>query len=269
MMKSWKTTVLPPHAFETHPQKEQDGYITGTFDLYVLGHTVQRGDRFKANLGYLKDANRGYVRFKILYDRDPIESGDESLLLNEVKRHNGTLHEVDIDLSRFAGSSGALVLRVESEGSWSQDRAVWVDARIERGAPSPPPPHLDAYTATNRNPYTEKYIHANTHPHIDHDSNHDAYPSSFSHSISNAHLHLQSFQLYPIHPRPFPKAALPRVRKKTSLSQPSWIRHAPWTAWRSGSITNGRSPVPNPPVPSLVGHTRTDISSSMPSGMMH
>lgn len=131
------------HAFEAHPQKEKDGYITGAFDLYALGFKVQRGDRFKAHIGLLQDANRGRVRFQIIYDQDPIESGDEEKLLDHVKSYDRKLYEVDIDLSRFAGSSGDLILRVESEGDWSQDRAVWADARIEQGSPSQTSPHSD------------------------------------------------------------------------------------------------------------------------------
>jgi hypothetical protein len=136
-------------SFETHPTKQSDGFIRGTFSLSRLGVVIQNGDRLVSSVGFIEGAKEGYVRFSIVYDPDPIESGNEHTLFEISKRYNGQLSEVNLDLSAFAGQRGDIILRVDSLGTWSQDRAVWVNMRIERGpiATSVTPP-TPTYTKT-------------------------------------------------------------------------------------------------------------------------
>jgi hypothetical protein len=130
-------------SFETHPTLEQgqpDSYISGSFSLAKLEVILQQGDRFKAKVGFLHGAELGRVRFTVKYDSDPVEPGDEVELIRINDNYDGQLRDINVDLSAFAGQRGGVILRVDSLGSWSQDRAVWVDPRIERGTAPPPSP---------------------------------------------------------------------------------------------------------------------------------
>ena len=122
-------------AIESYPTMQNNGFIRGTFSLSRLGVTLQNGDHFKAEIGFVQDMTSAQARFKIIYDPDPIESGDEHLLADMTKGYTGTLRTVDVNLGQFAGQGGDLILRVETAGSYTQDRAVWVNPRIDRPAP--------------------------------------------------------------------------------------------------------------------------------------
>lgn len=128
-------------SFETHPTLQQgqpDSYIKGRFSLAQFNVTLQQGDRLKAKVGLLLGAELGRVRFTVTYDSDPVESGGEVELARVDDRYDGQLRNINVDLSAFAGQRGEFTLRVDSLGNWSQDRAVWVNPRIERGAAPPP-----------------------------------------------------------------------------------------------------------------------------------
>jgi hypothetical protein len=122
--------------FETFPAKQRGGYIRGIFSLQQMGITLQAGDRFVADVGFIKGASDGRVRFSVVYDPDPIESGDERRLVELQKRYNGKLQSIRLDLTSYAGQSGTFILQVDADGNQKQDRAVWVNTRIER---TPPP----------------------------------------------------------------------------------------------------------------------------------
>lgn len=131
-------------AIETHPARFEKGYIYGTFSVGLIGH-IQKGDRFKAQVGLLDGAKQGRVTFLVIYDKDPVESGDEIELSRVTETYDGQINSLNLDLSQLAGGRGDLILRVEAEESWSQDRAVWVDPRIDpAGAVTPivPTPSL-------------------------------------------------------------------------------------------------------------------------------
>ncbi len=135
-------------ALETHPARYEDGYIFGTFPLSLFNMQIQKGDRFKVQVGLLGEAKDGRVRFRVIYDRDPIESGDEVELASITEVYDGKIKSLNLDLSPLAGGRGDLILRVEAEGSWSQDRAVWVDPRIEPGGGASPTPPTPSTTPT-------------------------------------------------------------------------------------------------------------------------
>lgn len=126
------------HAIETHPRWVNDGYIYGVFNLQSLGLTLQAGDHFVSEVGFLKGAAAGEVRFSLWYDSKPTQPGGETLLAEKQDQHDGKLRQIEVDLSGYASVSGALLLRVDALGSSGQDWAVWVDPRIER-QPTPTP----------------------------------------------------------------------------------------------------------------------------------
>jgi hypothetical protein len=130
------------HTVESYPTMVTNGFIRGTWALNQLGVTLQSGDRFLTQVGFVDGMTEARARFMVIYDPDPVESGDERQLADITKDYNGKLQTIDVDLSQYAGQGGNLILRVETVGPPSQDRAVWVDPRIERAPPptSPIPP---------------------------------------------------------------------------------------------------------------------------------
>jgi hypothetical protein len=142
--------------FETFPTNQHGGFIRGIFSLQQMGTTLQSGDRFVTHVGFVKGANDGRVRFSVIYDPDPIESGDEKQLADIPKSYNGKLHSIDLDLSKYAGQQGTFILMVDASGSPTADRAVWVDTHIERKQPptSPVPPTKTPTKTRTPTPYT-------------------------------------------------------------------------------------------------------------------
>ncbi len=125
-------------SIQTHPQWTPHGYIFGEFSLGSLGITLQSGDRFESEVGFLSGAQEGNVRFSIYYDASPGQSGGEVLLAEVEDSYDGKLRNLNVNLSNFSGGSGAIVLHVDALDSSAQDWAVWVDPRLEREAAHPP-----------------------------------------------------------------------------------------------------------------------------------
>ena len=142
-------------AIETYPTMQQNGFIRGTFSLARLSVMLQDGDRFIAQVGFAQGMTSARSRFMVIYDPDPVESGNEQQLADVTKSYNGNLHALNIDLSQFAGQQGDIILRVETAGPPTQDRAVWVNARIERQQPpTPVTPPTPTHTNTPPPPIT-------------------------------------------------------------------------------------------------------------------
>jgi len=114
-------SVAPAAAFETHPKWVDGGWISGRFPAY----TVQEGERFKATIGFLKNAGAGDVKFTFGQFGKPS-------LYSKVKTYDGTLVDVDVDLSSLAGQSVEFLLNVNANGGAAQDWAVWINPRIVR-----------------------------------------------------------------------------------------------------------------------------------------
>ncbi len=114
-------------ALETHPQWVTDGVITGTYPTY----TVVSGDHFHARIGFLAlsdgTCGTGNVKFQLNY----IESGVTKALDEWAKTCDGTLRDVDVNLSSIAGKTVQFVLAVLANGSASQDWAVWVSPQVK------------------------------------------------------------------------------------------------------------------------------------------
>ncbi|MBU2610465.1 MAG: hypothetical protein KJ606_05905 [Chloroflexi bacterium] len=112
---------------EMHPKWVDDGVISGLFPVY----TVQSGDHFRTQLGFLLKADGtcgvGNVVFQLNYKvggtLHPLSSWSESC--------DGTLRSVDVDLSGIVGQSVQFAFAVMANGSSAQDWAVWIAPRVE------------------------------------------------------------------------------------------------------------------------------------------
>lgn len=117
----------PSRALQTHPEWILNGTIQGNFDA---NFTIKSGDRFLAQVGFLKGAGvSNGVTFELCYFTfiegtcfDPLQ-----------KTVTGQLAPFEIDLSPLNGyNSGWFQLRVQANGSAEEDWAVWINPRIER-----------------------------------------------------------------------------------------------------------------------------------------
>jgi len=107
------------------PQNINDGYIKGVYPPIV----VQQGDRFKAKVSCENGSVNCLVLFKLGYQ---IGTGPEQTYWVIGEWNDGQFFTVDIDLSELAGKNVSFVIKIESLGSASGDRAVWVTPRITR-----------------------------------------------------------------------------------------------------------------------------------------
>lgn len=111
----------------TFPKHEANGWTSGMYPSYA----VQRGDRLKGRLGFMMNpgdvCGAGDVTFKILY-----REGDTTRQLREwSKTCNGRFTSVDLDISDLRGKTVRFILRVESDGDFADDWAIWNSLRIE------------------------------------------------------------------------------------------------------------------------------------------
>lgn len=110
-------------SLETRPRWVDDGVITGKFPPII----VQSGYRFRARIGCLKDGANCNVNFQVNYR---VGGGALQTFGTWNQIYDGSLQTLDIDLDPLAGSSVEIALAVASNGSTSQDWAVWIDPRI-------------------------------------------------------------------------------------------------------------------------------------------
>ena len=117
----------------TFPQNKQDGYIQGFYPPFK----VQSGDRFRSTINCENGATNCYAAFRLDYQTgtDPIKTFWGPFL----ERYEGSVYNVDIDLSSLAGKDIKFILTVLSAGSASGDRATWVGPYIYRGGGAPAP----------------------------------------------------------------------------------------------------------------------------------
>lgn len=78
-------------SIQTHPKWVTSGYIQGVFPLADFGIKLQSGDRFSSKVGFLKGAGQGEVKFTVLYDSKPNQSGGEVKLAEIVHPYTGKL----------------------------------------------------------------------------------------------------------------------------------------------------------------------------------
>lgn len=113
---------------EVHPIG--GGGIQGVYKVPIV---FRAGDKFRAQIGFLKDAKAGNARLQ-LYFRKEIKSRNLGRMIGEIdKVYNRMLQPWEIDLSPLAGQSGMLILQVINRSPSSVKAGVcWINPRIER-----------------------------------------------------------------------------------------------------------------------------------------
>lgn len=112
----------------TFPKHQSDGFVLGTYPAYL----VQSGDHLKGKLGFVLNpgdtCGSGKVKFQIY-----TTSGAETKLLREWgKTCDGRFIDVDLNLSELKGKSVQFILRLNADGSFEDDWAIWNSLRIEQ-----------------------------------------------------------------------------------------------------------------------------------------
>lgn len=117
--------TMPKPGLWTHPEWKENGVISGRFPAF----DVEAGDRFRATIGCLYDAPACSVRFQLNYRAD---GGALTPFGQWNQDYNGTLQNLDLDLSPLAGKSVEFVLAVLAGPAADQDWAIWYQPRIVR-----------------------------------------------------------------------------------------------------------------------------------------
>jgi len=116
----------PSKVLEIHPQFVNNGTMSGLYPAY----TVVPGERFRAKIGFLAKADGtcgvGNAKFQLNYK----EGGVLKTLGEWTKTCDGSLKELDVDLSSIAGKNVQFALAVLANGPADQDWAVWVRPEI-------------------------------------------------------------------------------------------------------------------------------------------
>jgi len=113
----------------TFPQNTFNGYIRGVYPSL----RVQNGDHFRAIVNCERGSTGCGVLFRVDYQladgiiRDFWAFGEQ---------YEGNTFSVDLDLSTLAGRDVRFVFTILSLGPATNDRALWVEPRIVRTAPS-------------------------------------------------------------------------------------------------------------------------------------
>lgn len=122
-------TIPPGKILEMHPKWVDDGLIRGHFPPY----TVQSGDHFRAEIGFLLKPDGTCGVGNAIFALDcALVSGAFRPLGSWTETCDGALRSVDVNLSDIAGQNVQFVFYVLANGPAAQDWAVWVKPRIER-----------------------------------------------------------------------------------------------------------------------------------------
>jgi hypothetical protein len=112
---------------EVHPQWVNDGKMSGLYP----GYAVVAGEHFKSQVGFLAlsdgSCGAGNAKFQLNYK----DAGVLKPLGEWMESCDGTLRNIDIDLSTLAAKTVQFELAVLANGSAGQDWAVWVSPRVE------------------------------------------------------------------------------------------------------------------------------------------
>jgi hypothetical protein len=132
----------------THPERENNGLISGKYPAFK----IQSGDRFRAQIGCLHEANDCDMTFRLQYQ---IGNGSVKTLGQWREVYEGQSYPINIDLSTLSGENVRFILSVLANGSSHEDYAIWVNPRITRQSSQPPtatftstPPTVISPTAT-------------------------------------------------------------------------------------------------------------------------
>lgn len=116
----------PSKVLEIHPQMVNNGQMSGLYPAY----TIVTGEHFKAKIGFLAKPDGtcgvGNVKFQLNYK----EAGVLKPLGEWTKSCDGTLKDLDVDLTSLAGKNIQIALAVLANGAADQDWAVWIRPEI-------------------------------------------------------------------------------------------------------------------------------------------
>jgi hypothetical protein len=107
------------------PESVNNGYIRGRYPPIE----VKDGDRFRATIGCEFGATGCNVIFRLDYR---IGDGPLKTLWKFNEIYEGKVYNADVDLSALKGQTVRFFLMVDANGPATNDRAIWVAARIER-----------------------------------------------------------------------------------------------------------------------------------------
>lgn len=117
---------------ETHPTWARGGEIRGDYRLLGDQEIIfQAGDRFVARVGLPEETTRGDVTFEVWFWPAGSEFG-ERLLGTLSDAYDGQVRDWTIALDALAGQRGTMRLAVRAGEDYADDRALWIEARIER-----------------------------------------------------------------------------------------------------------------------------------------
>jgi hypothetical protein len=109
----------------TYPQTITDGLIYGVYPPYKI---LESGYHFRSKLTYRLPCVDAQATFSLRY----LESGAEKTLGEWTKSCDGTLMSVDLDLSSLAGKTVQFILKVQVNGQFESEHAIWIAPRIEK-----------------------------------------------------------------------------------------------------------------------------------------
>jgi len=112
-------------ALLTNPQLVNNGMIRGKFPII----RVESGYRFSAVIGCTHKATGCDVTFQLDYQ---VAGGSISTLQSWHEIYDEKFVSVNADLSSLAGKDVRLILTILSNGSPSNDRALWLAPRIQK-----------------------------------------------------------------------------------------------------------------------------------------
>ena len=109
----------------TRPNRASDGYVQGVYPAI----DIKDGDRFQAALMCEGGATDCSVKFEIYYAYDGLKS---TSLGTWKETFDGNWTTIDADLSFLAGRKVTFNLVVWNDGSITNNRALWLNPRIQR-----------------------------------------------------------------------------------------------------------------------------------------
>jgi hypothetical protein len=131
----WRTSAtleddkVYTQVLETHPQWVTGGIMQGAYVQMASSYIVQANDHFYSQVGFIKGASAGNVRFRVM-----IRTNAGNVWIADVaKAYNGALGTIDIPLSAYVGKKADFILEVDANNpNATQDWATWVNASIYR-----------------------------------------------------------------------------------------------------------------------------------------
>jgi len=119
--------TTPAKILEIHPQWVDNGKMSGLYPPYL----VVAGEHFKSQVGFLAlgdgSCGAGNAKFQLNYK----DAGVLKPLQEWTEACDGTLRDIDVDLSSLAAKTVQFELAVLANGSAGQDWAVWVSPRVQ------------------------------------------------------------------------------------------------------------------------------------------